>query len=30
VRASVGEIRTSLSISHDGDYAMATCLLEVS
>lgn len=30
VLASVGEIRTSLSISHDGDYAMATCLLEVS
>lgn len=30
VLASVGEIRPSLSISHDGDYAMATCLLEVS
>ncbi|MDO5513468.1 holo-ACP synthase [Corynebacterium sp.] len=28
VLSSVGEIRTSLSISHDGDYATAICLLE--
>ncbi|GAB2512250.1 Holo-[acyl-carrier-protein] synthase [Corynebacterium atrinae] len=27
VRGSIGEIRTSLSISHDGDYATATCLV---
>lgn len=28
VHTSLGEISTSLSISHDGDYATATCLLE--
>ncbi|HAT1132126.1 holo-ACP synthase [Corynebacterium striatum] len=29
VAASLGDIRTSLSISHDGDYATATVLLTV-
>lgn len=29
VRESIGEFSSSLSISHDGDYAVATCVLTI-